>query len=603
MGHSRSESTVRESRSSRIVLAATIMLLVVPVLVDLAFCSTSAQKRLFAYAAPDTFYYLTVARSIGLHGQFSFDGEHLSNGYHPLWQVLTAIPYALHFPGANTPWILAYLLGMALMLQSATLALWSRIFRRADETLSWLFVGLPAGVYSTLICPVWLQRTPEQLNQANLGEGAQPVYGSLWNYLNGMETSLVLFFFACLSWLITQERPLERPIAIGLTAAGLVFARLDHGLVVLPILIGVSLAHMRQSKPWRERLKAPAITGLVFASPLLVYLLLNHFFVGSAVPTSGRLKSTFPLITIENFDVLRKLYNSIVTAQPVKFDDYWRVMQLIVPAAFAFFTPFVVTRVRIRHGRVLITWAAPNARRGALLLMTAAGVLCLCAYNFLFVYVYGIGHWYFPVSTLFISLVCLHAAERIRNAWLERAKRREPTARSIAMARIARYAIPAITVAFTAILFVLFHRNKNYHERYAHFAIDHGPEIREFLQAQNAKIIDCDDGIVAWVSDVPAMSGTGLGLDPDAARVRGSKFGLMPMAIARQYTYAATLVYVDNSKLINHSPKEVLAWMTSTGAFTQLGNLKEYAWKIAYRTPDRDFAIVHATPLVNATNR
>jgi hypothetical protein len=206
----RDGSTTRVVRASHVV-AVTIMLLVVPVLVDLVAHPTSIQKRLFAYTAPDTFYYLTVARNIGLHGQFSFDGEHLSNGYHPLWQILAAVPYALHLPGANSPWILAYLLGMALVLQSAALVLWSRVFQRADGTLSWFFVFLPAGVYAIISSPPWLLKTTLQLGNENPGEGAQPVYGSLWSYLNGMETSLALFFFAWVSWLATRKRPLERP--------------------------------------------------------------------------------------------------------------------------------------------------------------------------------------------------------------------------------------------------------------------------------------------------------------------------------------------------------------------------------------------------------
>jgi hypothetical protein len=585
------------TRKPVVVLGLTLTLLIVPVLLDLFFCPTSVQKRLFAYSAPDTFYYLTVARNIGLHGHFSFDGEHLSNGYHPLWQVIVAIPYALRVISANSTWILAILLGIEVVLQSFALWFWSRTFRRPDGTLSWLFVGLPAGLYALIVCPAWLTRSIEGLGKENLGEGVQPVYGSLWSYFNGMETSLVLFFFALVSYLATREKPLARPIAMGLTLAGLVFARLDHALIALPILLGISVDHLRQPKPWRERLKAPVIAALAFGLPIVIYLLVNHFVIGSAMPVSGRMKTTFPFISFENMDVSRKWFNDVIRLRPPRIDDHWRVMQLWIPMFFAMLTPFVVFRIRLRRGRMIITWSSEAPRRGAWLLMTAAGVLGLGMYDLLFVLVYGIGHWYFPISTLFVSLLALHGAERLRNAWIARRKHVEETPRRAVFRRVWNYSVPVVLVATTATLFALFHRMPNYHARYAELAIDFGPKFREFAQEKKIKIFDCDDGIVAWVSNVPAMSATGLGLDPEASIARGTSLNskLLPLAMARGYTYAATLVYADTTRFKGSSPKDVVTWMETTGAFLQLGKLKDYTWRIAYQTSKREFVVVQGT--------
>lgn len=582
-------------RKPAVVFGLTLALLIAPVLTDLAFSRTPIQKRLFAYSAPDTFYYLTVARNIGLHGHFSFDGEHLSNGYHPLWQVMTAIPYALRLVSANSPWILAALLGMEFVLQSLALWFWSRTFRRPDGSLSWLFVGLPAGLYALIVSPAWLTRSIEGLGKENLGEGVQPVYGSLWSYLNGMETSVVLFFYALVAYLATRERPLARPIGLGLALVGLVFSRLDHALIALPILLGLSFDHMRQFKSWRERLKGPALTTLAFGLPIVIYLLLNHFVIGSAMPVSGRMKTTFPLINFENFDVGRKWFNEVIKIRPFRIDDHWRVMQIWIPMLFAMVTPLVVLRIRLRRGRMIITWPTEAPRRGALLLMLAAGVIGLGMYNFLFVLVYGVGHWYFPVSTFFVSLLALHGAERVRNAWIARRKNVEETRRRAIVRRLWNYSVPVLLVATTATLFPLLQRTPNYHLRYADFAVEHGPKFREFAQEKKVKMFDCDDGIVAWVANVPAMSGTGLGLDPEAIRARTNTDGgnkLLPLAMGRGYTYAATLIYVDTSRLKGTSPKDVLTWMETTGAFLQLGKLKDYTWQIAYQTPKREFVMV-----------
>lgn len=38
----------------------------------------------------DFFYYLAIARNLAFQGRSTFDGTHLTNGYHPLWMVVVA---------------------------------------------------------------------------------------------------------------------------------------------------------------------------------------------------------------------------------------------------------------------------------------------------------------------------------------------------------------------------------------------------------------------------------------------------------------------------------------------------------------------------------
>jgi hypothetical protein len=52
--------------------------------------SSSRYVGPFGYVAADAFYYLVVARNVARHGSFSFDGRHPTNGFHPLWQLLTS---------------------------------------------------------------------------------------------------------------------------------------------------------------------------------------------------------------------------------------------------------------------------------------------------------------------------------------------------------------------------------------------------------------------------------------------------------------------------------------------------------------------------------
>jgi hypothetical protein len=260
-----------------------------------------------------------------------------------------------------------------------------------------------------------------------------------------------------------------------------------------------------------------------------------------------------------------------------------------VPVLFALATPFVVTRIRLRRGRLLITWAGPNPELGKVLLMVAAGVLCLALYDGVFVYFYGAGHWYVPVSTVFTSLVCLYAGERARSAWL---KWRPPAPASVARSKIKSGVAILAAVALTGASFLPLHRSPDYHLRFADFAIDEAPRMRASFAEGELKLIDCDDGIVAWASAAPSMSGTGLGLDIQAARAKKSKAGLLPLALKRGFTHVAALVYVDPRGPKDDVPDHVRDWVAQTGAYTQLGDVKRYKWSVAYRSKARNFTIV-----------
>src|SRR4051812_16890507 len=89
-------------RQSVGVLIATCATLAIPVLVDIAH---DPRVRPFGYVAADTFYYLSVGRNIVDLGLVSMDGQHPTNGFHPLWQAIVAILYGscrlVHAPTWN----------------------------------------------------------------------------------------------------------------------------------------------------------------------------------------------------------------------------------------------------------------------------------------------------------------------------------------------------------------------------------------------------------------------------------------------------------------------------------------------------------------------
>src|SRR3954471_4321452 len=49
----------------------------------------------FALTFDDAWYYLTIGRNLAAGQGSTFDGVNLTNGYHPLWQLVAAVPFKL----------------------------------------------------------------------------------------------------------------------------------------------------------------------------------------------------------------------------------------------------------------------------------------------------------------------------------------------------------------------------------------------------------------------------------------------------------------------------------------------------------------------------
>src|SRR4051812_4084867 len=188
------DTRARESSPVRLVLAIALGVLCVPVLLDLAL---SGKRRPFGYAAADTFYYLNIARNIARHGSFSFDGQHATNGFHPLWQLLTgALAFVVELLGSGRQLLPAAIL-LSLALVTAGIGLLGAAFADEGALTPW-FALVPVGVYGLLLAPFWIARL-DVIGTSM--EGPFPVYGTLWSYANGMESGAVLGAFGLCAYL------------------------------------------------------------------------------------------------------------------------------------------------------------------------------------------------------------------------------------------------------------------------------------------------------------------------------------------------------------------------------------------------------------------
>ena len=531
------------------MIASAVTLLVVPIVADVI---ASGPARLFGYVASDTFYYLVVARHIGA-GVVAFDGSHPSNGFHPLWQALVSIPYLLGLFNGPAIAELAFTLVLSLLCLSAAVLVLGLALRRDDGSLNPLFAALPVGAYALIISPAWLTLSPQMLREQNPGEGSEPLFGTLWSYVNGMESPLVLLAFALLFWAWRADLPRRRPAVFGSCLALLTLARLDQFFVAAAICAAIA---------WRERwwtstasLRSGWILTSGFALPLLAYLVMNSFFFGSMVPVSGQLKSTFPWPTIQNARTALHVMSSLFGAPRPPIFDFWRIFQLAVPGMAALLAPLLLRRDR------------------TFLLATSLGVLTLASYNFLFVQTYGQGHWYMPLGTLLVSLIALDLSDR----WLADVR---PT-------RVA--AIVGVTMLIGGAFFLRLHRHTDYHARFSQFFFDEAPLVRARFAGHPPKLLEFDDGIVSWATGFDAMSAWGPGLDVEGAlALKGGH--LFDVADQRGFNHATSLVYFGAAGLSEASSQEEISmWSRRVPA---VENLAGWRLNVTYRSKTTDFVIV-----------
>lgn len=476
---------------NRLLIAVAAALVIVPVLLDVAL---GGPEVLFRYAAADAFYYHTVARNLAQTGVATFDLEHPTNGFHPLWQVLLALQYwIVHALGGSDLAYLRVTTLTCLALAAAAVVVLGRAMVAARGSVPDLFALLAVGAYGLLLAPAWLLAV-DGFGVANPYEGRLPLYGTLWSFVNGMESSLTLFLFSALAYAVATQA--SAPI-LGLLCASVTLARLDQayiaGAVVGWLLWQYLSAGRRQS--------ALSLCA-AFGTPLVAYLAINVWYSGAALPVSGASKSTFPNLAMNNINAL---LSSL--AHPVNgvrtLDRFFRLAQIWIPAL------------------AMLAYVAGFRRRRPdswqqFLLAASAGALVLAAYNFCFVVLHHSGQWYYPVSILLVTLIAVD---------------------------VVRLRVPIVVTALISILvFVGLHRRPDYHENFANFYLVEAPALRSHYAASPPRVIEFDDGIFAFATGFRTMSGFGFMLDAEA-HAASQRNALGDLALARGFDRMATVSY------------------------------------------------------------
>lgn len=333
----------------------------------------------FWFLAGDAYLYLGIGQASGGLG-FSFDGIEPTNGFHPLWQVWVRLLSAL-MPGAPLAVMWAVLVSALGLL---VLGVWALGTAIARLTGSWglALLAVP-GAYFLAV---------------GQGLGNLPV----WAFLDGMEAALV---FALAGWLALRiaawpgaAAGARAHLAIGLILAAIVLARLDEALLVMGLALTV-LAW--PGAPLPRRFLGATLIALPGALAVAGYVGWSLATTGLPLPVSGAAKGEGGLFgnlwvtaatLFPPMQDLRAALTSYAPERAVLYGATFRVVQLIVPAAFALFWGWVV-------------WRGFRDRPWAVLLAgLAAGVVLKAGYNFVNVNFWHQAYWYFAVAMMACSL-------------------------------------------------------------------------------------------------------------------------------------------------------------------------------------------------------
>ncbi|HEX2875335.1 MAG TPA: hypothetical protein VHP33_28985 [Polyangiaceae bacterium] len=542
----------------RALIALTTVLFVAPALADLL---SDFRRAPYRWLAADTFYYLTVSRNIARHGKVAFDGEHASNGFHPLWQLwgagLELVRERLHL-GPVGPHLLVWSGVVVIALAIWYLGLTLMAARRLNRA----FLGISVGIYAVLAIPFWVVGL-RAISAHGLRGWLMPIFGSLWSFANGMESAFVILCFALALYTAVARRAHASAggaLAFGGCLAGLTLARLDHGLLAATLFLGFGRLCLGAGA-FRRWLLA----GVTFGLPVALYLIVNWYFFGSFVPLSGATKSTFPHVTGENVALIRDLLRGSPSWVPSAGDSHWwlpvvcRQLQTLLPALLCLGYLVWSWRSRAPSGDPLRT----------LLAFAAAGAVLLGLYNFCFTRPVHQGFWYYPVSTLLPSLFVLA----------------EPWPR-LRLTPALRLAFASLLATLVTLFFVYWQRHKTYNEAFELVMGQASEAARKHYGTKLPKLLEIDDGVVGYSLDTPAMSHI-LALDPEGFRA-ARQGRLLELAVARGFDRVASSVAY---RTWSSQPSDLANWVG--GCLSE--DVSGFSFEQEFSSADGQLLIVRVT--------
>jgi hypothetical protein len=205
-----------KAHSSLLLHVLTLLaLLVAAAMARLRVTMLDFNSLLTSYLQDDAFYYYKVASNIFSLHRITYDGEQLSNGFHPLWLALISFFYTPTNDGVDFVYRVQWIMFFCALLTVVALYF----------TLTRLRAGWFCSVIVTAVFCVHSTFVDMQMN--------------------GLETSLntlmlLLLFNAFLTIFLNPQVPINRYIYFGVVAAAAFLVRTDNGIALLLLFLALA---------------------------------------------------------------------------------------------------------------------------------------------------------------------------------------------------------------------------------------------------------------------------------------------------------------------------------------------------------------------------
>ena len=215
------------------------------------------------FSIDDSFFYYSTAVNSDSFFLTTYDGFTYTNGYQPLWMLVTYVAYSI----VNTIGLQDYFLNVILFINLSFLFGFMVIFRKLLIDFD---INLPKSPYELyfliLFSPIIF---------------IHPVLNSFFIFGGGIEFQLTLFLFVL--WIRNAIKLSEvSVIRLAFLTILLILARLDSAVILAPYFIYYSLVN---------RKKRVFISGILVFIVISLWLIFNHITYGSLMPISGEIKS------------------------------------------------------------------------------------------------------------------------------------------------------------------------------------------------------------------------------------------------------------------------------------------------------------------------
>lgn len=210
----------------------------------------------------DAYYYIVTANNFLKTGVFAFDGVNETNGFHPLWMAIVVTLFKLCGAGCTQEDQIFLIKTTEMAVRGVAVGLCLAFYLFESKRRRSLGLGY-LGIAIVLLCPAFVI------------------------FEQGMETTLAALFLI----LVVNASTAGAAVRLGVFLALLFLTRLDTAVfVAAPLLVSQVLI----DRPGIRRVMAMT---LPLATVFAIYTGHNLWHTGHAVPISGAIRSSFPLIT------------------------------------------------------------------------------------------------------------------------------------------------------------------------------------------------------------------------------------------------------------------------------------------------------------------